>query len=326
MKIRIWMAVLLCLLLLSACAKTAAPAPANLGTIVGKTDAAAAQSEKTETTPQTASEPETEDPSEGDDPAPAEPENGDGPVSGEPEESPDGEPEDGPEEDPAAVEADYTALAGVWFGQYSTEVLTIYENGGFLLQTDAGCEYGSLRYTEEEGDLWEPVPRYEMILENNEQLYGDASISLDEWYPGTITCTVGAGASLFDREIPDWSTDDGLVQARFPSGPWIDCTVAEISDDEPTAEVLFTAAGVVEDFRILSLQLEDVKQDGTPVFQVNDEYRQETLPQGWPVLAVLSFYGDIPNNGFCYTDELGETHFYSVSISGYDGSLVLSEF
>ena len=59
---------------------------------------------------------------------------------------------------------------------------------------------------------------------------------------------------------------------------------------------------------------------------VEDEYRQETLPMGWPVIALLTFYGDIPNCGFCYTDELGETHYYAVSMSGFDGSLVVSEF
>ena len=319
MKYRIWIAVLLCgMLVLSACTgtQTAAPAPANLGTVVGKTDTAASKPAEPADTPEASGADEPEE-------TPAPPEED----PGEPEESepPEEEPETGPEEEPPE-DADYTALAGIWFDEYSTEVLTIYENGGFLLQTDADSEYGYLKYTEEEGELWDPVPRYELYTEGNERLEGDAALSIDEEHPGTITCTVGAGATLFTREVPDWSTEDGLVQARYPSGPWIDCTVAEVSGEDPVTEVLFTAAGVVEDFRILSLYLKDVDQEGHPEFLVEDEYRQETLPMGWPVIALLTFYGDIPNCGFCYTDELGETHYYAVSMSGFDGSLVVSEF
>lgn len=317
MRFRIWIAALLCILLLSACSGTrtqgTVQAPANPETVTGP---AATAAQLPETGAPETDEPEEpvlpeENPAETD-PAEAEPQENDLPES---------EAGDVPPE-----ETDYSALAGVWFGEGSTEVLTVFDNGSFLLQTDADHEYGYLKYTEEEGAQWEPVPRYEMYQENNERLYGDAALSLDERHPGTVSYTVGGGAMLFGPAVPNWSTADGLVQARYPSGPWIDCTIAEVSDEEPTVEVLFTAADEVADFCILSLFLKDMDQEGKPVFLVKEEYRQETLPIGWPVMAVLTFYGDIPNCGICYTDTNGETHYYALSMSGLDGSLVLSEF
>ena len=317
MRFRIWIVALLCILLLSACSGTrtqgAAQAPATPEPVTGP-PATEAQLPETEA-------PETDGPEESalpeENPAKADPAEA-GPEETVP-----------PEGEAGAVlpeEADYSALAGIWFGEDSTVVLTVFDNGSFLLLTDADHEYGYLKYSEEKGAQWEPIPRYELYQENNERLYGDAALSLDEQHHGTVSYTVGGGAMLFSRAVPNWSTEDGLVQARYPSGPWIDCTIAEVSDEEPTVEVLFTAADEVADFCILSLFLKDMDQEGKPVFLVKEEYRQETLPIGWPVMAVLTFYGDIPNCGICYTDTNGETHYYALSMSGLDGSLVLSEF
>ena len=317
-KFRIWIAALLCIALLNACSLTqtqgATQTPASPETAIRQADAP--ETRLPETKAAETDEPEESAPPE-EDLAETVPAKADPPED----EPPESEAEDLPPEEGSG----YSALVGIWFGE-TTEVLTVFENGGFLLQTDADHESGYLQYTEEQGTLWDPVPRYEMVLENGERLYGDEALSLDEGRPGMISYTVGGGAMLFGSAAPGWSTEDGLVQARYPSGPWIDCTVAEVSDNEPTTEVLFTAAGEVKDFRILSLFLKDVDQEGNPEFLIKDEYRQETLPMGWPVIAVLSFYGDIPNCGICYTDANGETHYYALSMSGYDGSLALSEF
>lgn len=317
MKFRIWIAALLCILLLCACSGTrtqgTAQVPASPEPVTGPA-ATEAPLPETET-------PETDEPEESALPEENPAETNQAEAAPQENEPPEIEAGDVPPE-----ETDYSALAGIWFGEGSTEVLTVFDNGSFLLQTDADHEYGYLKYSEEDGNLWESVPRYEMYQKNNERLYGNASLSLDEGHPGTISYTVGGGAVLFGSVVPNWSTKDGLVQARYPSGPWIDCTIAEISVEEPMVEVLFTAAGEVSDFCILSLFLKDMDQDGKPVFLVKEEYRQETLPIGWPVMSVLTFYGDIPNCGICYTDKNGETHYYALSMSGLDGSLVLSEF
>ena len=43
-----------------------------------------------------------------------------------------------------------------------------------------------------------------------------------------------------------------------------------------------------------------------------------------PLVVQGVFYGSIPNWGVSYEDETGEIKAYSVSISGMDGSIVLS--
>ena len=44
-----------------------------------------------------------------------------------------------------------------------------------------------------------------------------------------------------------------------------------------------------------------------------------------PIYAGMNFPGDLPNNGFIYTDENGKDRFFVISQSGEDGSLGFSE-
>ena len=45
-----------------------------------------------------------------------------------------------------------------------------------------------------------------------------------------------------------------------------------IDDSDYSMSIMFTANNPVNDFKIISLQYEDVKEDGTPVFLTDDVY------------------------------------------------------
>ncbi len=96
---------------------------------------------------------------------------------------------------------DYSDVVGSWREAGTENVITVYENGGFMMDGTVGHYDGYLVYTEEEdGDnMWAPVPRYDMYLENNEPLEG-ASLTTDPEHPGQLVFVMGAGAQLFDRE------------------------------------------------------------------------------------------------------------------------------
>ncbi len=101
-----------------------------------------------------------------------------------------------------------------------------------------------------------------------------------------------------------------------------------VSEDTDGVQVVFRVKddSTVYDFTLLSLELLDVDSDGNPKFNITEVYMLDELTYERPLLAELSFLGDIPNNGIKYTDEAGETHYLTIGESGYDGSLILTPF
>ena len=228
-------------------------------------------------------------------------------------------------EAPEAAEADFGALAGTWYADDGFTVLTIYGNGGFELNETADTCEGYLVYTEADGGMWETEPRYELYLENNERL-PERFFALDDAQPGKLVYAVGGGAELFSRG--DSAYDDGGVTVR---ARWADDSMTDVDEfvahsGEYEVGVVFTAERTLQNFKVLSISLEGMGDDGTPVFSVLELYAQDALTPGRPLLVRTSFPGDLPSNGICYTDDDGATRYFSVSESGFDGSLILSEF
>lgn len=98
-----------------------------------------------------------------------------------------------------------------------------------------------------------------------------------------------------------------------------------INDEELTVKVVFTADTVVTDFRVLSISMQDYDDEGNFTFAVEDMYTQPELTPERPLEAGLVFLGDIPNNGIAFTAPDGNTKYYTVDMSGRDGSLFLWE-
>ena len=97
-------------------------------------------------------------------------------------------------------------------------------------------------------------------------------------------------------------------------------------DDDPSVQLLFTAEGTPRDFRFLAIEFTDVGSGGEFLFNCKTllEIPSDVLRTGAAVSTV--FYGDIPNNGYSYVDENGETQYYSIAFSGEDGSLITEPF
>ncbi len=225
-------------------------------------------------------------------------------------------------------DTDYSALAGDWFEEAGYGMVTVYDNGGFCMDTVEGRQEGYLVYTEESGDMWEDGPRYELYLENNERVPG-VYFAFDENHPGMLTYAVGGGAQLFSREVPALWEGMPVVEVNWAEDLMLDRSdynefTAETED--PQVQIAFTANGVVRDFKVLSLSLQDVSEAGVPTFEITELYSQDLLTIWRPLVVDTTFYGDIPNNGISYVDTDGITHYYAVSESGMDGSLLLTEF
>lgn len=99
-----------------------------------------------------------------------------------------------------------------------------------------------------------------------------------------------------------------------------------VDDSEYSTKILFTAEGEVTDFRLLSLLVTDVDDNGRMTFDTDTLYELDTLEENKPLEVTLSFYGDTPAYGISYKDAGGNTKNFTVTLSGEDGSVILTEF
>ena len=115
---------------------------------------------------------------------------------------------------------------------------------------------------------------------------------------------------------------------------WADDVLSEIPDyyeytavdSVPEARIVFIPYKAIKDFKILNIEFIEAREEGEIVFATQEVYKSEPLTPNKPLLANLSFFGTIPNNGISYVDENGTTQYYAVNISGKDGSLILNKF
>lgn len=96
---------------------------------------------------------------------------------------------------------------------------------------------------------------------------------------------------------------------------------AEWSQNEKAA--VFTATGNITDFTFLSLRLESVSENGDAEYTVTEETAYGNLTQESKLVVPVTFLGDLPEYGISYIDSAGISQFFTLSISGKDGSLVL---
>ena len=99
-----------------------------------------------------------------------------------------------------------------------------------------------------------------------------------------------------------------------------DVTAADVPVN---AKAVFFADEPVSDFKLLALSFVDSDEYGHISYDISEVYGQDTLTPARPLVAPLEMVGTIPNNGFSYVDQNGETHRFSVSESGRDGSLLV---
>ncbi|MGN0980553.1 MAG: hypothetical protein ACI4PT_09510 [Candidatus Avoscillospira sp.] len=121
--------------------------------------------------------------------------------------------------------------------------------------------------------------------------------------------------------------DGPQVRAMWAGGEWNgDYDWIDLSTGEPVSTILFLADSTVTDFQISSLFLESVDDYGNLDFSVTPLYTQDVLTPDWALAVDLTFYGDLPSYGISYVDANRQLWRFYIEISGYDGSLVLTEY
>ncbi len=105
-------------------------------------------------------------------------------------------------------------------------------------------------------------------------------------------------------------------------------------DVEKNAEtsVAFCPKMDINDFKILSLQMSMEESTAAPDesgalhFSVSPIYEADSLKKGNAYVCGVSFEEDTPTRGISFTDVSGSERYFTLEISGKDGSLVLYPF
>ena len=131
--------------------------------------------------------------------------------------------------------------------------------------------------------------------------------------PGTGTAESLPVKAQYLEDVPELGEHDTFSQTDG----------TEVS--ESAVKVVFSAESTVSDFRLLSIAMQDIDENGIFTFSAEELYSQPELTPERPLEAGLVFLGDIPNNGISFTDADGNVKYCAVDMSGMDGSLVLWE-
>lgn len=135
------------------------------------------------------------------------------------------------------------------------------------------------------------------------------------------------------QRLPIESAFDGSVPFDGISIAWAEDILPELTDydefaastDEGSVRVVLSTERDVEDFKVLSLALENVDENGTATFAKEELYSHGTLTAEKPLVLSVIFYGTVPYYGISFTDDNGETKVYAIDESGMDGSVYLWE-
>ena len=144
----------------------------------------------------------------------------------------------------------------------------------------------------------------------------DASGSAPGSASGPITTLPDPDAKPIPAQLTaDWTED--VVSDTWDTAP------EEV--DDGAAAVTFTADSTVRSFEILSLTT-DLAEDGTPSYTLGAPlYAIAELPQNTPITASLVFMGVLPNLAVRYQDTDGAERCLTLTVSGEDGSLLLTD-
>lgn len=130
---------------------------------------------------------------------------------------------------------------------------------------------------------------------------------------------------LPEEETSSSSVEKTIVSADFAT----DNLNVEYTDGNTDHQVtvVFSANTDISKFRYLEIGFVDPERSDAVRIRIEKVlYLSKVLSQNDPIALSMHFDGDLPSRGISYFDEKGIERFFTVSISGEDGSLQLTEF
>lgn len=204
--------------------------------------------------------------------------------------------------------------------------------GSFTLQPDGkSLKCNDYYFTYEKDETFTEIGFYHNTAGVSDKAQSEElNITVDEfWEKCTVLETEAAELALTPFVEERAANEPSQLFVEYQSVASFNedsCDFYSVEQSEYSTMIVFTTDGILQDLKLLSLFMNDVDEEGNPEYSIDEIYSYGTLESYRPLMVELTFYGDMPSYGVSYTDENGETRYFAVSVSGYDGSLELLEF
>ena len=173
----------------------------------------------------------------------------------------------------------------------------------------------------EKTDEWYEYMRYQHL--GGYDLFG----SDDEVRELSLAMGDATAADAAEKE-ESMSTGNLAVTGTFVDGGMLSAAdraaMIVLEDDQYSMVAKLQATAAVHDLRIYTLEMDFSEAEGIR-FRGTQRGQVPALQAGQAIYLKLSFPGDSPHHGISYVDAAGTTHYLSMMMSGFDGSLALSE-
>ena len=173
----------------------------------------------------------------------------------------------------------------------------------------------------EKTDEWYEYMRYQHL--GGYDLFG----SDDEVRELSLAMGDATAADAAEKE-ERMSTGNLAVTGTFVDGGMLSAAdraaMIVLEDDQYSVVAKLQATAAVHDLRIYTLEMDFSEAEGIR-FRGTQRGQVPALQAGQAIYLKLSFPGDSPHHGISYVDAAGTTHYLSMMMSGFDGSLALSE-
>ncbi|MEQ2442686.1 hypothetical protein WMO64_04320 [Pseudoflavonifractor sp. CLA-AP-H29] len=129
------------------------------------------------------------------------------------------------------------------------------------------------------------------------------------------------------EETPPAETEDSepVVSADYADPDLLarpeDYDLLVLDESEYRVDVAITATETVTDIQVVSIPMDDMGFRLGAVLGTLD-----AITPGRPFVVAMAFPGDMPNTALVFTDSAGAVHYCAISMSGKDGSLLLTPF
>ena len=155
---------------------------------------------------------------------------------------------------------------------------------------------------------------------------GCGTAPADEPAPGAPTAPADGG----DATTPaDPATDTDAAPATLTVAYADDAALPAVydtySEGDHSVRALIATDRTVTDLRLVTLTVGDDGSGGLAYTTGEALYRADRLTPDRPLLWETGFAGDLPERAVVYTDADGSVHQLALTISGADGSLLLTE-
>ncbi len=138
-----------------------------------------------------------------------------------------------------------------------------------------------------------------------------------------LGCTGETGGNTAVEEMKDGPVSlvhyNEEIEQEYDIVTWLPAV------DEEIVPVYFFTEETVYNFRIHRITVMGTDEDGRLVFDAQEMFALDELEPEHPLLAAFVFTGDLPENAVSYTDQDGNERWYTVEISGENGSVIMTE-